>query len=101
MHFYSGVDIPGDKPQEATLDVFVNVFEPRSRAIVVANGTLADMIGPIFPDCKVIPIGGALSGHRFDTIVVTTTPQAEMGRRWFEECLPLKLKLGGRMVFLA
>lgn len=97
-----GVTFPDDKAKdEMTIDVFVNVVMPRSRAIVVANGFIADALGPFFPDCKVVPIGGALVGHRFDVIVVVTSWRNEREQRWFEENLATRLKPDGKMVWIA
>jgi hypothetical protein len=95
-----GVILPGDKPQEVTLDTFVNVVVPRSRAIIVADGLAADALRPVFPDCKVFPIGGALTGHRFDVIVIAAFWKNEQEHRWFEENLATRLKPGGKLIWL-
>ena len=97
-----GVTFPGDKAKdEITIDVKVNFVGHPSRALVVANHFIATEISRFLPIFKVIPIGGVLAGHRFDVIVVAASWRDEREQRWFEECLALKLKPDGKMVWLA
>lgn len=79
---------------------------PKQTLLVCGPRVNLTLARQMFPDWWVGRVGEALTGHRFDRIVVLygqiseSKAQDDRDGQWLEEFLPLKLKPDGAMEIL-
>ena len=71
-------------------------------AIVVNRAQFGSpLLAEFWPDWRVVRVGEALVGARFERIVTLARPWNEESQRWFMEELPLKLPPACNVEWLA